>query len=132
MPARDEADEIGALMLAQLLTRKGIVTRSIPASLASERLQEIARGGMQVVCIAAIPPFGYLHARYLTKRLRQQFPDVRVIVAILSHGDAAELKNREPHIPADDIVTSLQQATSLLIPLATCDHESPEHVAVSS
>jgi predicted PurR-regulated permease PerM len=132
MPARDEADEIGALMLAQLLNRKGIVTKSVLASLASERLQEISRGRMQVVCIAAIPPFGYLHARYLTKRLRQEFPDVRVVVAILSYGDATELKKREPHIPADDIVTSLKQATSLLVPLATCDPESHGRATFSS
>ncbi|HEU5125907.1 MAG TPA: AI-2E family transporter [Verrucomicrobiae bacterium] len=131
MPARDEADEIGALMLAQLLNATGIPAKSISASLASERLEEVAHREIRLVCISAVPPFGYLHARYLTKRLRAQFPGIKIIVAVLSQGDASDMKKREPQIPADDIVTSLRQALSIAVSLAPCASRDLEPAAVN-
>ena len=131
MPARDEADEIGALMLAQLLNATGIPAKSISASLASERLEEAAHREIRMVCISAVPPFGYLHARYLTKRLRAQFPGIKIIVAVLSQGDASDMKKREPQIPADDIVTSLRQALSVAVSLAPCASRDLEPAAVN-
>ncbi len=131
MPARDEADEIGALMLAQLLNATGIPAKSISASLASERLEEVAHREIRLVCISAVPPFGYLHARYLTKRLRAQFPGIKIIVAVLSQGDASDMKKREPKIPADDIVTSLRQALSIAVSLAPCASRDLEPAAVN-
>lgn len=131
MPARDEADEIGALMLAQLLNGKGIAAKSISASLASERLDEVAHRQIQTVCISAVPPFGYLHARYLTKRLRAQFPGIKIVVAVLSQGDASDMKKREPQIPADDIVTSIRQALAIVVSLAPCTSRETEPAAVN-
>ncbi len=133
MPARDEADELGALMLAQLLNRKGVGTKAVTASLASEQLEEASRARIKLVCITAVPPFGYLHARYLTKRFRAQFPDVKIVVAVLTQGDANEMKQREPEIPADEIVTSLRQAVTVMGALLPCAMEqAPGATAIHS
>lgn len=133
IPARDEADEIAAAMLAQLLEQHRITAKSVSAeSLASERLEEVARAGVKVVCVTAVPPFAYPHARYLSKRLRQQFPDIKIIAAILNRGDAQELKKREPQIPAEEIVTSLDQALSMANSLALCSTEPPQQTALSA
>jgi predicted PurR-regulated permease PerM len=132
MPARDEADELSAFMLAQLLNRKGVGTKAVPASLASERLEEAAASHIQIVCISAIPPSGHAHARYLAKRLRAQYPAVKIIFAFLNEGDVQELRQRQSPVPADEVVTTLQQALSVIIGLSTCAKEPAEQKALTS
>jgi predicted PurR-regulated permease PerM len=125
MPARDEADEIGALMLAQLLNRRGIGARPVSAeALASERLEEAARERIQIVAIAAVPPFGYMHARYLARRLRTRLPGVKIVAAVLNEADAAELARRQPPLPADAVATGLHQAVTEIFSLVPVAEES--------
>lgn len=132
MAARDDADEVGAVMLSQLLTRKGIPCKTVSALLSSERLAIAAETRVPIMCICAVPPFGYMHARYMAKRLRQQFPTGKLIVALLNEGDVNQAKERQPEIPADEIVTSLQQAMAIIVALAPCAREQPEQTAFSS
>jgi hypothetical protein len=40
----------------------------------------VANEEPDVICIAAIPPGGRAHTRYLCKRLHARFPDLRIIV----------------------------------------------------
>jgi predicted PurR-regulated permease PerM len=125
IPARDEADEIAALMLAQLLNKKGVTARALSAhALASECLQEVDQGQTRLACIVAVPPLGYTHARYLCRRLRSQFPALKLVAAILTERDVEEIKNRKPAIPADELVTSLKQAVTAICSLA---HTSTKH-----
>jgi predicted PurR-regulated permease PerM len=132
IPARDDIDEISALMLAHLLNRKGIVTRTVAAGLLSERLEVVTQARVPIVCVMAVPPLGYLHARYVARRLRQQLPEAKVIVAVLNQGDPNLMRQRQPTIPADEIVTSLQQAMAAVTALAPCTREQPEQTAFSS
>ncbi|HET7624842.1 MAG TPA: AI-2E family transporter [Verrucomicrobiae bacterium] len=133
MPARDEADEIGALMLELLLSKHGVAVKTTSASaLASERLQEAGDGKIQIVCVTAVPPFGYLHARYLCKRLRAQYPEVKVVAAILNQQDAREVQAREPRIPAHKIAPSLRLAVSMVLSLVLPAESSPKQTAFSA
>jgi predicted PurR-regulated permease PerM len=132
MPARDEIDELAALLFAQLLARRGVGVKLVPAgTLASERLKETAQGKVQLVCVVAVPPFGYLHTRYLCKRLRAEFPELKIVAAILTQGDPLEMRKRDPQIPADEIVTSLQQALTVVLSLLPCAKEQPEQCLLS-
>jgi predicted PurR-regulated permease PerM len=133
LPARDEADEIGALMLARLLNRRGVGAKAVSAeALTSECLEEAGREKIQIVCVSAVPPFGYVRARYLCKRLRGQFPEMKIFAAILNTPDAQELKKQEPPIPADSIVGSLTQAVAGILSLMPAVQERVEPTAVSS
>jgi predicted PurR-regulated permease PerM len=133
MPARDEVDELAAIMLAQLLAKRGVGVKSVSSeALASERLEETAQGKIQIACVSAVPPYGYLHTRYLCKRLRAQFPEVKVVAAILSQGEPQDMKKREPQIPADDIVTSLRGALATVLSLLPCAKEQADQPLVSS
>jgi methylmalonyl-CoA mutase cobalamin-binding subunit len=86
LPARDDADEIAATMLAQLLERQGWQAEAVSVTaLASEMLERVAEREADVVCISATPPAAVTHARYLCKRLRARFPEARVVVG-LWHG----------------------------------------------
>jgi predicted PurR-regulated permease PerM len=118
LPARSEVDEIAALMLAQLMEARGVRTKVMSASaLASEQLQEVAREKIRLVCIATVRPEGHLHARYLCKRLREQFPDMKIVTAILAGGEGREIKQRELLPSADEVATTLAETVTGLCAL---------------
>jgi len=96
LPARTEADEITALMLAQLLETSGCVVQAVSiASLASEMVDLAPQRQLDVVCISATPPAAVMHARYLCKRLRDRLPEVNLIVGLWdAQGDLNKAKER--------------------------------------
>jgi hypothetical protein len=126
IPARDEADEIAALMLEQLLSKRGINAKVLScAGLLGECIQKVEQEKPGVVCVAAVPPFGYVHARYLCRRLRNRFPDLKVVAAILTEGDVNEIKRRQPPVAADEIGSSLTQALAAVLSLLPTANPQP-------
>jgi hypothetical protein len=118
IPARDQADELAAFMLAQLLNKRGIAARALPSGvLAAESLQQVAKEHARIACVLAVPPFGYMHARYLCRRLRTQFHELKLIGAILTERDVQELKQRQPPILADQLASSLKEGLNLIVAL---------------
>jgi predicted PurR-regulated permease PerM len=110
LPARDEADALAALMMVQLLTRRGIPARSLTAGAAPpERIEQIGRDRPLVACVLAIPPFGYMHARLLCRNLRTRFPELKLVAAILTGRDTGEIRQRQPPLTADGLATGLRQ-----------------------
>jgi predicted PurR-regulated permease PerM/methylmalonyl-CoA mutase cobalamin-binding subunit len=112
LPARDDADEIAAGMLAQVLQRKGWNAEAVPVTaLVSEMVERVAEREAEVVCISAVPPAAVTHARYLYKRLRARFPDARVVVGLWSgRGDLANAKERIGNADNLRVVRSLSDA----------------------
>jgi predicted PurR-regulated permease PerM len=121
LPAHGPADEIAALMLAQLLEARGIPARVSSAdSLASEHLEQAGGEKIEVVCVSTVVPDGFLHTRYLCKRLRGQFPDLRIVAAVIVRDEARELRTRELSNLANEIAFSLGEAakqTQSLVPV---------------
>jgi predicted PurR-regulated permease PerM/methanogenic corrinoid protein MtbC1 len=111
LPARGEADEIAALMLAQLLSARGIRAKPISAdALASERLEEANGDKIEVVCVSTIVPDGFLHARYLCKRLHEQYSELRIVAAVMAHGAGREIRKRELSASVNEIAATLGEA----------------------
>ena len=74
-------DELALAMLAQLLDDLPIsVEITKTRQMASEVIALVQAQGFSVVCIADLPPSPPSKTRYLVKRLRVAFPDVRVVV----------------------------------------------------
>jgi predicted PurR-regulated permease PerM len=96
LPARDEADEIAGMMLAQLLAMKGCLVQAISVTaLASEMVDLVEQRNADVVCISAMPPAAATHARYLCKRLRGRFPEANLVVGLWNtKGDLTKAKER--------------------------------------
>jgi predicted PurR-regulated permease PerM len=118
IPARDEADEIAALMLVQLLRRRGVSGKTLPSGfLAGESLEIVSRQRPQVTCVLAVPPLGYMHARYLCRRLKAQFQQFKLVASILTQGDINALKQRQPPLAADKLATSLRQTLAQILDL---------------
>ncbi|HWP45852.1 MAG TPA: AI-2E family transporter [Candidatus Limnocylindrales bacterium] len=112
IPARDEADQITSMMLAQLLRRNGYPVEVLSAALLTgELLEQISKQRPDIICISALPPSTVAHASYLCKRLRNRFPEVKILVGLWhAKGDIEKAKARLRGAQADQVVTTLSEA----------------------
>jgi predicted PurR-regulated permease PerM/CheY-like chemotaxis protein len=112
LPARDEADEIAAMMLAQLLATRECLVQSVSFTVsASELVDLVERRKPDVVCISATPPAAVMHARYLCNHVRARFPDVPVVVGLWNaHGDLSKEKTRIGGGETTHVVATLAEA----------------------
>jgi predicted PurR-regulated permease PerM len=80
-PARDEADRLALEMVRQLLDpAKWEMEVAAVETLTADLVAQVAAQTPALVCIGALPPGGLAHARYLCKKLRSRFPEVKIIV----------------------------------------------------
>jgi predicted PurR-regulated permease PerM len=110
LPARDQADEIAANMLAHVISEAGRFYGSAVSvrELASEMLDEVERSGAKTACISALPPFSVAHARYLSKRLRTRFPEIHILVGLWNaHGDLPRACKRIINSGANEVTTTI-------------------------
>ncbi|HEX4142296.1 MAG TPA: AI-2E family transporter [Pirellulales bacterium] len=116
LPARDEADEIAGVMLGQLLAADGIHLMLVSVqALAGEMLAQVSDEAPAVVCVSALPPLAAMHARYLCKRLRPKFPQLKIVVGLWQAGGSSKkAQDRLAKIGIDRFVTSLAEATQYL------------------
>lgn len=119
LPARTEADEITALMLAQVLSSRGCVVRVVPITSLAEKLDDLVDQGIpDVICVCATPPAAVMHARYLCKRLRDRLAKVNLVVGVWNtQGDMDKATDR---IGCDALVVATlagaQEQVRLLMP----------------
>jgi len=112
LPARGEADEIVALMLAQLLDLEGLRTvAASEVSLASEAVELVAQYEAAAVCISALLPAALAHSRYLCKRLYGRFPQLPTVIGLwTSKADPKTSLTRLSCAGSSRLVTSLGAA----------------------
>ncbi len=87
LPARDGADEMVGIMLAQVLEIAGHQAQCVPLGTAAEMLAQVKDDKPDVVCISALPPFAIPHARSLYARLRAQDSKLRILVGLWRFSD---------------------------------------------
>jgi CheY-like chemotaxis protein len=87
--------------------------------LVGEALDKVGAHCEQAVCLSAIPPNAVAPASYLCKRLRQRFPNMKIVVALWGVGGHLErVKQRLLDAGADDVVTKLPEALEHIRQLA--------------
>jgi predicted PurR-regulated permease PerM len=122
VPARTLGDQIALEMLSQLFDSFTCEIEQLSTvTLASEVLMAVEQGAPDLICITALPPGGLTQARYLCKRLRTRFPEVRIVMVRPSvAADTDESSQRLIEAGANTVATSLTeartQATQLLLP----------------
>ena len=112
VPARDEADELVGMMLAQLLRQKGFHrARSLTIGSVEEMLAQVGEGGFSIVCVSALPPFAVGQARSLCKHLRARFPEIAIVVGLWGFtGGVPRAQERVGSACTDAVCTSLSEA----------------------
>jgi predicted PurR-regulated permease PerM len=111
-PAQDDADYIAAVMLARSIAPEHYEALLLPRELlAAELLDQIAAHPDNALVISAVPPSAASNAAYLCKRIRQRFPQQKIVVAIWhANTNIDRVKQRLIDAGADEVVTRLPDA----------------------
>ncbi|HZN66565.1 MAG TPA: AI-2E family transporter [Tepidisphaeraceae bacterium] len=113
LPAHDAADELTALMFAQILEFRGYCAYPVSVTrLASEMVAAVEKKNAHVTVVCAMPPAAVAHSRYLCKRLHARFPDLKMVVGLWTlRGDVKKAKDRVTCETTVQVVTTFEQAT---------------------
>ena len=114
LAASEEADELSATMLAQLLEQVGFNTLLLPlAAVTSEILNRLGEDQETVICISALPPFAFTAARNLGLRVRQHLPNNRLLIGLWRYDqDPESTLSRFGAVRPTAIATSLAAAVA--------------------
>jgi predicted PurR-regulated permease PerM len=118
LAARDEADHVAALVLARMLEPPEFNPHVTPDPRPAETLEQIEAKACKVVCISAVPPHAAAQAGQLCRRLKQHFPEVKVMVALWAAEGTDKLESRLRDAGVDVVVTRLGDAVEQLRQLA--------------
>jgi predicted PurR-regulated permease PerM len=118
-PAEDDADEMILEMLRQLIEPCEVRLEVLSAdTLAAEILERVGEEKPAVVCIATLPPNGLSSVRYLCKRLRAQFPELKIVVSRLGPGENLDKSRQRLLAAGANVVTSsLLETRADILPL---------------
>jgi len=95
IPAGDEADDVIAALLSQTLGRRGLAAKSIPIASLATMLSVVSELKPRIVCISALPPHALRRARALYASLRNQFPELHIVVSLWHFkGDLRQVGSR--------------------------------------
>ena len=123
-PARDQADRLALEMLRQLLDpAKWVVEIAAVETLTADLVAQVAEQAPALVCIGALPPGGLAHTRYLCKKLRARFPEVKIVVGRWGltgdvEANREQLQDAGADLTATTLLETRSQLTSLLPILA--------------
>lgn len=115
LPARDEADELAALMLAHLLAESGVKAGVLSSKLMTgELIEKAAAAAPALICISALAPGSTSTATHLCKRLRECIGASVITVGLWGHHADEEPRkiDRLKRALADHVFTTLKQASA--------------------
>ncbi|MGH7797566.1 MAG: AI-2E family transporter [Candidatus Binatia bacterium] len=120
-PADGKADEVALLTFAKLLDGRRYKMDVISADmLASEMVSLVGQQQQtRLVCIGAIAPGGLARARYLCKRMRARFPEIKIIAGRWGSYDSVEnARISLTSAGTDRVAATLLEARDQLVQLA--------------
>jgi predicted PurR-regulated permease PerM len=125
VPARDEADAVVGLLLAQLLEQQGRDCVSIDIGSVDELVKEVVAARPQVIFISALPPFAVESARTLYSKLRVALHETRIVICFWHfEGDRDRLARRLRMAERDKIVVTLPAALAIANPETAAEVET--------
>jgi predicted PurR-regulated permease PerM len=116
IPAGDPADELTAMVLAQLLEQSFHNTLLLPTeSVTPEILERLGQDSGTILCISAMPPFVFTQTRTLCQRIREQLPENRILIGLWQSGQSPEImRERFGSARPDRVVTTLAAALAMI------------------
>jgi predicted PurR-regulated permease PerM len=116
-PARDAEDQLALEMLRHLLNERewDFDIETAGGASTGEWLDRVAERNPPIVCVASLPPGGLAHTRYVCKKLRSRFPEIRI--AIGRWGLQAGMETDHEHLEtvgADQVASTLRETRDQL------------------
>jgi predicted PurR-regulated permease PerM len=138
-PAVDEVDELGLLLFRQLMQRLGAdLEVSSAKMLSSEVIEFIDREKPALVVIAAVASGGVAQTRYLCKRLRSRYPELKILVGRWGLKDNVDsTRQRLLAAGATAVGVTMEESRAQVVPLvrtvahATAEEESKAALAAA-
>jgi hypothetical protein len=116
LPGMGQLDEAVALIVAQVLRKRGFGVRAEQAeALSVSRIFALDTSGISAICVCYIENASTAQIAYAVRRLRRKVPDAFILIALLAGRDLVEDKEqvrRASH--ADAIETSLEDVRDCL------------------
>jgi hypothetical protein len=133
LPARDEADEVVAYMLAHLLRRRGITAAVTPLSVPLEDAFKTAdQTEVRMTFLSALPPSAVGAARQMCRRLKTRSPETPVLVGVWSNrASIEEIEKRLHASQPDEVVTTLGDAVERIETMVAESRTQPRTPAQS-
>jgi predicted PurR-regulated permease PerM len=128
-PARDEADVLALEMVRHLLdSARYRMEVSRPGMLVAEVLAWVDLHRPALLCIGAVAPGGLSQARHLCKRLRSQYPELKIVVGRWGLHDEQDADRQHLLAAGADHVetTVLDTQRRLVLVGLTRGHPAPE------
>ena len=115
-PGADASDSAALTMLRQSLNSiQWEIEQTAVETLTSELAARIAIDPPAILCIAALPPRGLAHARYLCKRLRDSSSELQIVVGRWGQKRNCKLEREQlEQAGATFVTTSLAETIQLL------------------
>jgi predicted PurR-regulated permease PerM len=112
VPAKDDVDEVAAMILIQALAFESISARMMSVTaLPTECPDVAARNEINLVCVSAVPPAALYAARQVCRKLNEQCPRVKTLVGIWSPKAAVtELQQRLAGESPTAVITTIHEA----------------------
>ena len=125
VPARDEADDIAGIMLAQLLKVAGFDARAVPLEQDSHVGDIAAADQPEIVFLSGLPPFARARSRRVYSAVRSRYPHLRIMIGLWNYRDdpvqaAQQISRGEASEAATTLaqaVTQVQAAVAELAPI---------------
>ncbi|MHB1204056.1 MAG: AI-2E family transporter [Rhodospirillaceae bacterium] len=120
---RGALDEAAARMLAQLVEKRGLGARVVPAqAVSAANIMGFKADEAPMVCLSFLEPGGFTGARYLVRRLRRKLPNTRIMLGLWTLDDAgAARRNAIEETGVDIVATSLNDAVTTILDTARKD-----------
>ena len=117
LPASDEADEIAAAMLSQVLGQAGCATLSLSLNPSlQDMLAIVAPSQEDVFCVSSVPPFAFASARTLSRLLQVRFPRTRIVIGVWGFaGHTPRTLQRFHPARPEQLVTSFANAVKYFV-----------------
>jgi hypothetical protein len=113
----DALDHAAADLFARILDQTLWEVEVAPGSaMPSELLERIEETKPAVLVITLLPPGGITHARYLCKRIRQRFSDLKIVIGRWANTstDNAKIVEVLRNAGADEVTTTMASTRSFL------------------
>jgi predicted PurR-regulated permease PerM len=118
VPVRDDADEVIAVMLAQVLERAGHSATAVALGSTDGTLDELIKDGLDFICLSALPPYGMSHARRIYRKLRARNPQLRIIIGLWKYsGDCGKAASEISGGEQKQVCTTLAEVIAQASPL---------------
>jgi predicted PurR-regulated permease PerM len=114
VPGTGLLDEAAALMIAQLVERRGIGARAEQAdALSMSRIFSLDTKGILLICLCYVKLASAAQVRYAVRRIRRVAPEVGILVALLGDGSEVENMSANTHVVGGSLRATVDKVVAI-------------------